>query len=340
MERWTIRASQPIPDKQGVADLGLSRLQALLDRLLRTAEEPRLTAAHRAASCNALAAFLEQASELPVSELRTRLLSDLTMARAFHSYLKRSGDSQSKPMRQLLRVLVKLLLIEFPNELYAIVIHDIIKICLSHISSDEDSSCVKAAMTVVTMFVQKRLISVQLLLADQSITSLRTANKDQFVWSRFDSNTPQSISSLFPDMSGFISQLIKWLQYADTGPAAGRLILSLVESINDAASLEDSQASSDIISSAAMLADLVLGAVHQRPELIDNLEQHLLPELLRMNPSYTEQFLRSLPIRELCRSNIGCLTEADLRLCLVAIRVVEELGVTTLLGKAILLKAL
>ncbi|MCJ1386583.1 hypothetical protein MMC17_009709 [Xylographa soralifera] len=145
-------------------------------------------------------------------------------------------------------------------------------------------------MALVTTFIQKRLISVELLLAME-----------------------------------------RWMRYADTGPAAGRLILALIGGINDATNLVDSLASLNFSSLAATWIKPVLDAVHRRPELIENLEQHLLPELLRMNLSHTEELLRTLPIEELCRGNIGRLTEEDLRLCLVVIRVVEELGTTSLL---------
>ena len=318
-----------------MADFVLSSLQALLNRLLHTAEEPRLTATHRAASCNALSAFLEQAAALPFSEVRMGLLSGTAMTRALRSYLQSSGDSQSKPMRQLLRVLVNLLLADFPNGSYALVVRDIIKLCLYHISSDGDMSCVKAAMSLVTIFIQKHVISVKLLLSSESTMCPQTAIENQIMLSRPDADMQQSSRSFSSILSGFISRLMGWMRHAETGPAAGRLILALVGCIDDATNLDDSLASASTSSCVAVWVEPVLNAVHQRPELLEKLEQHLLPELLRMNLSHTEELLRILPIEELCRGNIGRLNEEDLRLCLVVIRVVEELGATTLLGKAI-----
>ena len=257
------------------------------------------------------------------------------MTRAFHLYLQRSGDSQSKPMRQLLKVLVKLLIADVSNESSAFVIHDIILICLSHISSEEDLSCVKAAMTLITMFIQKRLISVELLLTSESTISPKIAMRTQIIQPQSGSVMQDSSPSLYSIVSDFVSQLMGWMQFADTGPSAGRLILALLRCIDDATHLEDPLASSNFSSWAPMWVEPLLEAVHQRPELIENLEQHLLPELLRINLFHTEQLLHSLPIEELCRGNIGYLTEEDLRLCLVVIRVVEELGETSFLGKAI-----
>ncbi|MCJ1396622.1 hypothetical protein MMC18_009513 [Xylographa bjoerkii] len=234
-------------------------------------------------------------------------------------------------MRQLLRVLVKLLLVDLSGESSALVVHGTVKSCLSHISTKEDSSYVKAAMTVITMFLRKRLISAESLLARESTVSPKDAIENLMVQSRSDLNVRESPQDLSLTVSGFVLQLMGWMRHAETGPAAGRLIVAFFGFVDDATKLENSSTSPTSSSWVTIWVDSVLGAIHQQPELIEKFEQHLLPELVRMNLSYAEELLHTLPIEELCRGNIGCLTETDLRLCLAVLRVVEELGSSSLL---------
>ncbi|MCJ1400930.1 hypothetical protein MMC11_004141 [Xylographa trunciseda] len=121
-----------------------------------------------------------------------------------------------------------------------------------------------------------------------------------------------------------------WMRHADTGPTAGRLIVALFGCIEDDTKLKDSLASPGL-SWAAIWVKAMLDAVYQWPELIENLEQHLLPELLRVNHFHIEELLRALPIEDLCRGNIDRLTKEDLRLCLAVMGVVEDLGASYLL---------
>ena len=290
-----------------------------------------MTVSHRAAACNTLCAFLEQAAASPVSKVRVNFHHKSIMIRVFNIYLQSSGgDSQSKPMKQLLKVLVKLLLRESSHDLSAAVVYATIDTCLSHIYAQKDSSCAKAAMTVITMLLQKRLISVELLLAKEDVVSSKNGEANPATQSRPISSPSKTRQDMPSSMSGFISQVMRWLRHRDTGPAAARLVIAIFRCLDDVS--EDHCASPS--PGVPIWSQLLLGAVHQQPELIENLEQYLLPDLLRINPLKTEEFLRTLPINELSRGNISHLATEDIRLCLAAMGVVEELGASSFFSKA------
>lgn len=306
----------------------------LLERLFLTAEEPRLSASYRAASCDALCGFFEQVAASSIVGLQKELLSPTTLARAFNVYIQRSRDAQAKPMKHLLKVLVGLLVKDTAAEPITLLVQEIASNCLWIIYVQDDSSCAKAAMQVLGIFIQKNLIYasfvliVGLGLLSKNITGEERNLTDFIVASGCDSKNPELTKDHVPV---FVSKVMEWLQHADTASAAGRLLVIVLGSLQK--EVRPSEPTSTSATRISGWVSSVLDAVRQQPNLAESLEQHLLPSLLRLDASENEDFLQALSIDKIVNGDVSGLSEATVRLCLIAVTVIEELETSAILRK-------
>lgn len=311
----------------------LTLFLSLLERLLRTAEEPRLEAAHRAAVCDTLCGFLEQGSVSPVDDLRSICLSPSLWKRTLNMYLMRSGDAQAKPMRQVLIVLVKLLSMIPEGEVAIFITNETAHRCLSLIYSHEDISSVRAALNIMEFFLSKYKITAFSLIEMASDLSADSHPPEGFRASPTPSGTGPTEAELSKvrNVPEFVAVLMGWMQEADVAPAAGRLIISLFKAYREGIGSADSVTSSP--STVPLWLPPLLEALREQPEVVDNIEHHVLPGLLRLDPTYIEHVVSTLPVKRITEGGIGSASEEELRLCLVVCKVADDLGIALSLGR-------
>ena len=301
---------------------------------MRTAEQSRLEAAHRAAVCDTLCGFLEQGCKSPVDDLRSLCLSTSLLKRALNMYMTRSGDTQAKPMRQVLTVLVKLLSMIPDRDRANLIANETVHRCLSVIYSHEDLLCIRGAINILDFFLGRCLITTSLLLemasdlsADsQPADGLRASSTQVYKHSAKDKlSTVRSVPA-------FVSVILSWLQEADVAPAAGRLVVSVFTGLTDGMDFADSGLASP--SAVSLWLPPILEALRVQPELIENLEHHVLPGLIRLDPTYIDHIVSALPVESSAAGAIGSVSEEELRLCLVVCKLADDLGINLSLGRS------
>jgi len=309
-----------------------SHSPSLLERLLHTAEEPRLEASHRAAVCDTLCGFLEKGSVSQADGLRSICLNASLLRRTLNMYLLRSGDAQAKPMRQVLTVLVKLLSTNQDDQVTILLINETTHRCLFLIYSHEDVSCIRAAMNILGMFLSKSLLTVFSLIGMASDIS-KGNPPDGLQGSRTQSSSHPVEPGLYMvrNLPKFVAVLMSWLQEVDVAPAAGHVVVSVFKA------LKDGKRSADSIPSSSPTLPLwlvpIMEAVREQPELVDSLEHHVLPGLLRLDSSSIDHVISALPIRKIVEDRTGSASEEELRLCLIVCKVADDLGIPVRLGK-------
>lgn len=309
-----------------------SHSSSLLERLLHTAEEPRLEAAHRAAVCDTLCGFLEKGSVSQVDALRSMCLNASLLRRAMNMYLLRSGDAQAKPMRQVLTVLMKLLSTNPDDEVTMLLINEITYRCLTLIYSHEDVSCIRAAMNTLGMFLSKSMLTAFLLIGMASNIS-KGNPPDGLPGSQTQSSTLPVEPELYMvrDLPNFVAVLMGWLREVDVAPAAGHVVVSLFKALKDGKGSADSSPSSS--STVPLWLVPIIQAVREQPELVDSLEHHVLPGLLRLDSTSIDHVVSALPVRKIVEARIGSASEADIRLCLIVCKVADDLGIPVSFGR-------
>ena len=291
----------------------------MLERLFATAEQSQLSSRYRTTSYNGLCGFLEQGSKSEIQKLQDLCNGPLIWDRALTLYLQRAQDPQSRPMRQLLTTLARLLEARRAsvNENHSLennMMRKPVSRCMEHIYGHEDMSCVKSSMLVLDMFISKRMVDPAFLV-DPSLIK-------ESICLKAEVDTPCE-SSPGKLVDYFISNVLRWARHMDIVPSARRLLVSFAR-----ATLA--------LSSFPMSVDHAQGAmpvwvlpvqrmIDEYPDMLEVLEQHIIPDLLRVDPIATSKFLQELPLEELLCGNSGMVPEKDIRFCLLVFRVMSEM---------------
>ena len=322
-------------------------MDANLERLLRTAEEPRLSSTHRAASCNALCGFLEKGFTSLNIELRDRCSHATVWNRTVTVYLEKSGHAKAKPMRQILVTLAKLLnqrqLIDGEtgtvfDENVDIVRKKVISRCLTCIYSGDDLACVKAAMNILEMFLNKKVTNIPTMIEVFYFSHESAGIIGVPVTSTTPLNTNSSLSdptksSLNRFVTTFVSQVLHWIRYPDFGPAVGHLLKGIFESLHDHASR--SKSASEEIPPPPQWAESIRQLLRNRPDLLEVVGHYVLPDLLCLDMCETTSFICSLPFDDLMGGMLSSLREEDIRLCLLVVQLAENLSLSKPLSKLV-----
>ena len=109
-----------------------------------------------------------------------------------------------------------------------------------------------------------------------------------------------------------LSNVLRWAQYRDIAPIAGKLLGSIIQSIKSNGTSGHEP---------PVWTSLVLDFVREDPKRLDMLERYVLPELLRISTDDTTSFLRCISFVELTQGHIFRVSEIEARLCLLAIKV-------------------
>ena len=299
-----------------------SELELLLGKLLLTAEEPRLSATHRAASCNALCGFLEQGATSQDSKLRASCFNPEVWDRMLSVYLERIGDAKAKPMRRILLTLVRLLYYISDN---AVIKKNAVSKCLALIYLSAESPSVKAAMHVLEIFLSKKVITFSSLLdlapqCDGLVDAGPYLPRPTGLKSYDISSSPKTLPR--KAVEGFVYKILQWIHHADAASAAGRLLFCSFESLKDMDNQD--QSGNRVEAGLPLWAAPIQQVLKDHPNLMEAIQHHVLPDLLRLDHSDTGKLIRNLPLKALQSGKFGHLEEESILLCLVVIRLIQS----------------
>ena len=309
-------------------------LSISLERLLFTAEQPRLPNSHRTAVYNALCRVLEGGTASPSNILYKNCLSSETWNRVLAIYLTRSGDAQAKSAKHLLLMLVKILEKRSGLEETKILEYEATRRCISLIFGEEQLSSVKAAMGVLEKLLSRRMIEAKMVATLSSSNSVEAeTSKPDVVYesvAAFEITIPHV--EFYDTARLFVDRIFLLARRVELSAVAGRLLASFLGSFQHDTASGSCHRTAPTIAPASIWSQSIRKALKEYPPIIEILEHHVLPDLLRLDKVDTVYFAQSLPLKDIMEGALSYLSEAEIRLCLAVVREMERAGATSSLG--------
>lgn len=300
------------------------QVQALIQALLTTLTSSKTSLGHGAATCDALCGLLELCGASGNGQIRALAFDASMWTQAFDVYLTRSENHKSKPMRHLFSTLAKIAF-HYPTESGRIfLIKYAVSSAILTVNGDIESSSIKAAVQALEHFLNKHIIDASQLVF--MLIEKRELGKFDMAAENLYSDRLLRVSDAewAKSMEEFVSSIFQWVQYPDVAPATGHLISSFFLSLQRHLVKSKPEDCND--PALPLWLPPIKKAFNEEPELIEGLEKHMLPGLLRLSPAGTQAFLETLPLKDLRKGDDGTHTVSDTKLCLLTARIVVELG--------------
>ena len=302
-----------------------------LGRLLSTAEHPRLPNSHRTAVYNALCGVLERGAASPLNILHKHCLNSETWNRVLAIYLTRSGDAQAKSAKHLLLMLVKLLEKRSGSEKTKILEYEATRRCVSLIFGEEQLSSVKAAMGLLDKLLSRRMVKARMIatLSSSIFVEAETGKPDVVDGNvaAFDNTTP--CVGFCDTTRVFVDRIFLLARRVELSAIAGRLLASFLGSFQHDVASGSCHKTVPAIAPAKIWSQSIRRALKEYPPIMEILEHHVLPDLLRLDQVDTVYFAQSLPLKNIMEGALSYLSEAEIRLCLAVVRELERAGATS-----------
>ena len=309
----------------------LLRVRGFLGALLRTAGSSNLSLTHGAAALNALCGFLDQCQTSSVGHINALGFSAETWTEAFDVYLNSSEKNKAKPVRRLLLTLTNLLLKHPVEDTKLLLTKDATSIAVRAICKQHDLASIKPAIQTLECFVSRGLIratdiflsynpndSAAQIKGQDGITILSEQVKS--------SGFVQAQSS--ESVENFTLSVLEWVRYPDCAPAVGRFLPIFFASL----AADWSRAAKSLNEGQPLWISPVKLALERHPDLLEVVENHLLPGLLRLSLADREAFSNTLPFNDITQARSGMHSVADIQLCLLTARISLDLGLDKGLG--------
>ena len=232
-------------------------------------------------------------------------------------------------MRQVLATLIKLLVndtrVSGGTSLDNTMLRDSITRCMAHVYGHEDLSCVKPSMIVLDTLLSKKLISPTSLI-DPRLNEVSLATKINSLDTK-----EQCENSSRKSIDHFINNVLRWARHLDIMPSASRLLVSFVRAT--LSTTDFPMPTGPTNSAISVWISPVRKMIHRHPDMLEFLEQHILPDLLRIDAAATSKLIQEMPMEHLLRRHTSKVSEKDIRFCLLISRVMDELCLTIDLGR-------
>ena len=120
----------------------------------------------------------------------------------------------------------------------------------------------------------------------------------------------------------FALSVLEWIRYPDCAPAVGRFLPLLFKSLEESQSGDAGGTSNDV--AKPLWIPPMKQALERFQDLLDVLEIHILPGLLRLGSADVETFLMMLPFESIQRGDIGSTSISDVQLCLLVAKTADD----------------
>lgn len=314
--------------------------------VLRTAHAVGITVSHRAAACNVLCAFLDQALVSPTSEMRSFILSVEIWRAFFDVYMDRYGDSKPKPMKQVLVTLVGSLSRWPRSEEAQVLRNDTLDTFLLWINSPDYTSMLQPALHGLAYFVSKGIFSVEDVVVSlrrlgptdeplpaEDLTTQATQG-GQAATSSGDPDFPAPASGPSEKlMETFICTLLLWASHTGVATSAPNLISTFFKILRKHSSKEINFYHS--VTKLPLWVAPLKRTLERKPEIVEALKHHVLPELFKLSPEDIHDFVKSLHLEHYSCGKVAANDHSEFLLLLSSLQVAQDLGLVRVTGKLI-----
>ena len=252
-------------------------------------------------------------------------------------------------MRQVLVTLANSLN-RWPNQEQANVLRrDILERFLLWIDCPNYTSTLKAALQGLQYFISKGMLSFQDVVGSlQRRASTVDFSPVENYNSQITGGGPAAASSRHPDFSGpdlgtssddlveaFISNLLAWVSHTEVATSATRLISTFLKSLRTQSSEENHFYHS--ITKLPLWVSPLKRILEEKPELVEALKHHVLPELFMLSPEDLRDFIKNLHLERCLSGNVSAGDRSDVLLLLSSLQVAQDLGLVRVTGTLVLL---
>ena len=299
----------------------LRHLEQTFREIKDTAGSVKLSLTHGTAAWNCVSGFLELGILSSDSRLRDFCYASTTWIEVFGLFLSRSHNAKSKPLKQILLTLTKLLMRQ-PDTSAAISIKKhVITSTVTMIGEDSNESSVKPAFQTLQHFLSKGVIESTDIVNELARERFRREGNgvdtsEEALWF---SNSIFDFSPLCVKLiENFTSSILEWLKYPDIAPIAGHLLHSFFKSFQYRSNQNHQEES--LKNKLLLWTKPLTEFIKNEPSLLEICESHVLPGMLELNPNDTMTFLNTFPLVDLKEGKTGNLDFIDIQLCLSTLK--------------------
>jgi hypothetical protein len=321
-------------------------LEGTLRAILYTAQSPQISQSHRAAACNALTAFLEKCRSSSITSLQSLSRPDYLWTDIFNVYLERSDKAKVKPLRQVLITLTSIISGDSDHHRARRVLNAAVIRIIAIIFKQETYSRVKPAIQALEYFITKQVISLQDLLGlvktwrnNNNPVALGGPGKLSPVHHTTNEFTDTEMPSSHADTAsaGYITvlalALLHWMPEPDIAPAAGDLFITIFSALKR----REAERLSHQVSGAATPAwyNPIQASIEKTPSVLDNLKQHIFPDLFKLSVTDFGHFLERLHFKEILSGSPVADEDPQVILLFTALQVGKEVGLVRGSGRSL-----
>ncbi|KAF2015270.1 HEAT repeat protein-like protein [Aaosphaeria arxii CBS 175.79] len=251
--------------------LGEKKLYSVVGPLLDTAEIADLSSPHRAASSNALCAFIETCQASRATYVQHALLSDSIWFRLLEIFLQRSDNAKGKSMRHMLLALTSVLQKNEDTESSQLLRDRAIQTFLDIICLRHDRVKVKPALQGLSHFLSKDVVTLERL---------------NHLYGRLAEEAPGKTSS---STQSLLRKLLTWTVHHDTALSAGHLIRNFLIHVRKSSS--DTESTTPEGSVRPLWIQPVVEMLRQWPDRMQEFKTHVFPHCFL---PYVDEYARFL----------------------------------------------
>ena len=283
----------------------------------------KLSLTHSAASWGCLSGFLEQGCTSSDPWLRKLCFCLETWVEMYDVFLARSQNNKSKPMKRMLLTLSKLLIQNPDKSARESLKEHVISTTTRLICDNGDFHSVKPAFLFLDHLLAKRIVPASSVIIKLSKGFVMQGKFCQygsdFEEVKASNDLSLSRSEWIHMIETFVSCVLKWVQYPDISLVGGRLLASFFKS------LQICDRESSLIRSLGKDPSLwvkpIMKALDFEPSLLEILESHVLPGLLRLDFDGEKPFLDKALRKDLKNENVKKYSVPEIQLYLLAIKI-------------------
>lgn len=289
-------------------------------KVIHTANSANLSPTHGAAAWNFLYGFLEQGISSSDRRLQNFCYASQTWVEVYELFLARSQNNKSKPVKQLLLTLTKVLTRNPVDSAQEFLVKYVISTAVLAICDHDDFPSVKPAFQVLEHFIDKKIVHASEIifqLAQKSSFQEETILLSLAI-ENLNLQDPLSIPQHLQvsAIRKFVTNVLGWVRYPDVAPIGGRLVVTFFKSLQTLR----------FEFSLPLWVKPVIELLELEPSLFEIFECHVLPQLLRLNVGRDHQpFLDTNLLQDLRNGNSAKHSDVEIQLCLLALRVGMEM---------------
>lgn len=294
------------------------KLESKFRGAVHTASSANLSVAHGTAAWNCLHAFLDQGISSSVPEIRAICFASETWIEIFGLFLATWQNSKSKPMKQVMFTLAKVLSQHIDENTRNTLKNHVITTTVSIICQPSSSFSIKPVFQVLEHFIQKGVIDASDLVLQYSERLSRVGESILVETTELTLRDKPIQFPSAPQVETFISNVLDWVRYPDIASITGGFLVAFCRSLQKHPCVKARTHCSTHIS--PLWAAPIKNALQREPNLLEIFGLYILPGLLKLNPSETKDFLDTLPLEELMLGKARDLPTIDIEISLLTIR--------------------